>query len=84
MGSDWGLGRRASWAVHGSVHGMSMGGWLLGVGDVLWGWNKSKAVGPLSMNFYIDGTMPQASRVTPVGFVYIEKTSLPMYNRMSA
>ena len=28
MGSDWGLGRRANWAVHGLVHGvMRCGGW---------------------------------------------------------
>ena len=25
MGSDWGLGRRASWAMHGLVHGMVHG-----------------------------------------------------------
>ena len=28
VGSDWGLGQRASWALHGSVRGI--GAWVLG------------------------------------------------------
>ena len=50
MGSDWGLGQRASRTVYGSVHGSVMAwcmvAWLGDVDMMWWGWEKCSGIQP--------------------------------------